>query len=77
MKKLQGGRRKAKGFRCYINFYPNQQVRMLKREGVITFVDNQGKPFGPQAQFDYLDEIPSKIRKQLLRFEKRNKQKGP
>ena len=70
MAKLQGGRRKAEGFRLYINFYPNQEKRGLKREGVIRYVNEKGRPF-KEDQFDYLDEIPSKIRKRLQRFESR------
>lgn len=70
MAKLQGGRRKAKGFRCYSNFFPDQGDRILKREGEITYVGKDGKPFA-QDQFDYLDEISGKIRKKLIRFEKK------
>lgn len=73
MAKLKGGRRKAEGFRCYINFYPNQSERRLKREGVITFLDKDGKPNG-QRQFDYLDEISTVIREKIVEFEKPKKQ---
>jgi hypothetical protein len=70
MPKLKGGRKKAEGFRCYINFFPKQKKRGLVREGVITFVDKDGRPKGPQRQFDYVDEISTIIRKRLQVFEK-------
>ncbi len=70
MAKLKGGRRKAEGFRCYINFFPKQKDRGLVREGVITFVGKDGRPVGPQSHFNYLDAIPTIIRKRLQVFEK-------
>ncbi len=74
MAKLKGGRRKAEGFRCYINFYPHQANRGLKREGVIRFINKEGKPVH-EEQFDYLDQIPSLLRERLQEFEKQEKAK--
>jgi len=66
---------KASGFRCNIYFYPNQQDRILKREGMITFYDEDGHTIGKPVQFNYIDEISAKIRKSLEQFEKRRKSK--
>lgn len=61
---------KTYGFRIYV--YRDQNHKGLKREGVIALLDERGKQI-KQAQFDYLDEIPTLIRKRLLQLEKTEK----
>lgn len=58
------------GFRIYI--YSKQKNRGLIREGVIAFLDKRGTQKG-QEHFNYLDEIPAKIRKKLQQLEKQEK----
>lgn len=55
------------GFRIYV--YRDQKDKGLKREGVIAFLDEHGKQID-QVLFNYLDEIPTLIRKRLQQLEK-------